>query len=69
MCCKKPIDIKTKCRIDIFITWANGVHGDPDNILKGINDALFQNDKLVACSADFTEKPTGQGTVDVTITL
>jgi len=66
----KPIFLrKKKMHTDIFIHWANHAHGDPDNILKGINDALFQNDKLVAGSVDFAEKPTGEGKVEVMITI
>lgn len=35
----------TKARMNLKIYWANGAHGDPDNIFKGIADALFKNDK------------------------
>ncbi len=65
----KPINLKKKMRTDIFIYWANNAHGDPDNILKGVNDALYQNDKLVAGSVDFAEKPTGEGKLEIIITL
>lgn len=66
----KPI-IKTdqKQRTDIFIYWANHAHADPDNILKGINDALYESDKFVSCSADFVQSSDGRGRVTVILTL
>ena len=33
--------------VDIEVVWASGHHGDLDNILKGILDALFAQDKEV----------------------
>lgn len=51
----KPIKHAGKARLDAMIYWHDNTHGDPDNILKGINDALFVNDKRVACSVDFVD--------------
>lgn len=50
----KPIkyDGKKAC-MDIYILFANKAHGDPDNIFKGIADALFVNDKFLSGSFDF----------------
>lgn len=65
---QKPINLKkTKSRMDIMIHWAGGVHGDPDNVWKGIADALFQNDKNVAGSFDFKNAEDFKGKVEVTI--
>lgn len=38
-----PLIIK-KARMELNIFWKNGKHADPDNIFKGIADALFKND-------------------------
>lgn len=66
----KPIIVRDKkMRTDIKIFWASKHHGDPDNVLKGINDALYQNDKLVAGSVDFEYDPDKKGRVEVTITI
>lgn len=36
-----------RVRCDIVIEWADLAHGDGDNVLKGILDALFPDDKMV----------------------
>lgn len=36
-----------KAAVHVFISWKNKRNGDGDNILKGIMDALFKNDKCV----------------------
>jgi Holliday junction resolvase RusA-like endonuclease len=56
-------------RMDIKIFWMNGVHGDPDNIFKGIADAIFKNDKYLDGSFESRNSTDGKGRVDVTITL
>lgn len=67
---KKPIiPSSKKQRCDIVIFWKNKAHGDPDNILKGINDALFQNDKNVACSVDFSEDIVSTPMLEVTLDI
>lgn len=42
-----------KTRVDIKIYFCDYTHGDPDNILKAILDALFECDKFVCGSFDF----------------
>lgn len=54
-----------KYRIDVFITYCDKRHGDSDNIAKGINDALFKNDKLVAGSYDFAYGETGRVDIEI----
>lgn len=44
---------KEKKFMDLVIFFKNKVHGDPDNIFKGIADALFSDDKYIAGSFDF----------------
>lgn len=56
---KYPHQILEKNRkyyVDIMVYFKDKKHGDPDNIAKGINDAIFQkplNDKYIAGSYDF----------------
>ncbi len=65
----KPLDIgKTKARIDIKIFWKNGSHGDPDNIFKGIADALFLNDRNLDGSFESSIAEDGKPKVEVIIT-
>lgn len=42
-----------KTRLDCMIYFGNMNHADPENIRKGIQDALFENDKLVWGLVDF----------------
>ena len=58
-----------KARMELKIFWANESHGDPDNIFKGIADALFANDKQLAGSFDFEKAKDGKGKVEVRITI
>jgi hypothetical protein len=59
-----------KAYMGLKIFWAGGVHGDPDNIYKGIADALFEGDKYLACSGfDFEDSPERKGRVDVVIKI
>ena len=44
---------KTKSEMQLQIFFSNKAHADPDNIFKGIADALFVNDKLLSGSFDF----------------
>lgn len=60
---------KAKTWLAVMITWKNHAHGDPENILGAIADALFQDDKHLAVTADFHEKPNGSAETVVTITL
>lgn len=53
----KPFDKSFCGRLEITIEFRGENHADPDNIVKGIADALFENDKHVdvatkhACNA------------------
>lgn len=58
-----------KCRMDILISWSGGVHADPDNIFKGMADALFKSDKYLDGSFESGYAEDGKGRVDVIITL
>ncbi len=58
-----------KGRMDIKIFWVNGIHADPDNVFKGLADALFKNDKYLDGSFESRYAPDGRGRVDVSITL
>lgn len=49
---KKPITETVKARVSTFIHFGNETHADPDNVAKGILDALFKNDKHVDVHTD-----------------
>lgn len=67
---KKPIKAKKdRSCMDILIYWKNDAHADPDNIFKGIADALFENDKYLVGSFDYIYCEYQKGRVEVTITL
>jgi hypothetical protein len=59
----------SKARMDVRIYWMNGIHGDPDNIFKGLADALFKNDKFLDGSFESHYSPDGKGRVEIDITL
>lgn len=64
---RKPIPKQAgKIYVDIKIFYKDKTHADSDNIAKGINDALFENDKYVAGSYDF-EYDKDNPRVEVTI--
>jgi len=67
----KPINLPkgAKCKMDITIYWKDGTHCDPENIFGAIADALFENDKYLAGSFDFSPANTGAGKVLVNITF
>ncbi len=48
-----PAKALKKVYLDVFIYFTNGKHGDPDNVRKGIQDALFARDSRVAGAVDF----------------
>lgn len=57
-------------KMDIMIMLANDIRPDPDNIFKGIADALFENDKYVMDGSFKTVyNPEKKGQVLVTITV
>ena len=58
-----------KARMDVRIYWRNGIHGDPDNIFKGIADALFKNDKYLDGSFETHYAPDGKGRVEIDIAI
>lgn len=68
----KPINLgKSKAYLHTMIYYANQARPDPDNVQKGIADALFVNDKNVAGSYDFTEdkkNPRVEVTIEVCAT-
>ena len=67
----KPLSttVSYKARMDIRIYWMNGIHGDPDNIFKGIADSLFKNDKFLDGSFETYMSEEGKGRVEVDITI
>ncbi len=65
-----PIRLK-KCfaKMNLKIYWANNAHGDPDNVFKGIADALFQNDKNLDGSFESHMADDGRGRVEAEIII
>lgn len=57
-----------KAYMDIFIFWADGKHGDPENIFGSIADALFWDDKHLCGSFDYVDEK-GDGHVIVRISF
>lgn len=67
---KKPITAtKDKVCMNIVICWKDDKHSDPDNVFKGIADALFMNDKYLGGSMDFVQSKDKRGSVKVEIIL
>lgn len=66
---EKPIRLAkdAKARMDIKIEWASKAHGDPENIFGAIADALFENDKHLAGSFDFSYAHEKKAKVSATI--
>jgi len=44
---------KEKVFLNVMIYFRNRKHADPENVRKGIQDAIFKKDRLVAGSVDF----------------
>lgn len=66
----KPINLGTgSANMKIKIFWGKRIHGDCDNIWKGIADALFQNDKYVSGSFDYEYSTDKKAKVDVEIKI
>jgi Holliday junction resolvase RusA-like endonuclease len=61
--------ISERARMSITIFWVNGVHADPDNVFKGLADALFANDKFLDGAFESHYASDGKGRVEVEITL
>lgn len=67
---RKPLNTRDrKCKMSIFIEYADHTHGDPENIFGAIADAIFENDKYLSGEFDFNPIPTGQGKVTVRIEI
>lgn len=65
---RHPIGGMPKARVTISISFKSEVHSDPDNIVKGIIDSLFENDKHVDVSTKhFCGQPRGE--VNVVVAL
>lgn len=45
---------KEKVFLNVMVYYRDKKHADPENIRKGIQDAIFTNDKMVAGSVDFS---------------
>ena len=59
-----------KFKVGLFIHWGSDNHADPDNIYKGIVDALFKNDKHVAIKeVDYDYSPDKKGSVEIVIEI
>jgi hypothetical protein len=55
---KPPLDTKKrKVQLNCMIYFKNNAHGDPENVRKGIMDALFVNDKHVIGYYDYDIDP------------
>jgi hypothetical protein len=68
--CGKPLVIPgEKGKMSIVSFWKDNKHADPENVFGSIADALFFNDKKLACVSDFFPTPTGHGLVKVEIEL
>lgn len=67
---KLRVPKEKKVRVGISVAWASNTHGDLDNVLKGILDSVFENDKNVcgftARAAPAKDK---KGKVDVVISI
>ncbi len=61
--------ISARAQMSIVIYWVNGVHADPDNVFKGLADALFLNDKFLDGAFESHYASDGKGRVEVEITL
>lgn len=67
---KKPIDLgKRNGWMKLIVYFKDDKHGDPDNIFKGIADALFINDKNLYGTIIPGGKRKEGGLVEVTITF
>lgn len=59
-----------RAQVHVNIYWRDGRHGDGDNVLKGIMDALFKDDKCVWAGSFTSERdPEKVGRVIVTLIL
>lgn len=61
--------ISERAQMSIKIYWAHGVHADPDNVFKGLADAVFKNDKFLDGAFESQYALDGRGKIEVEITL
>jgi hypothetical protein len=56
---KFPLTADRKTEVNCMIYFKDRNHGDPENVRKGIIDALFKDDKKVIgyCNYDYDEQP------------
>ena len=57
-------------RVSLMVSWANEKHGDLDNVLKGILDAVFEDDKQVTdlwATSDYAVDGRGMAVVLISI--
>lgn len=67
----KPITLEKNqiAFTDVVMHWApKGLHADPDNIVKAVNDALFNEDRNVYPRTQ-PGAPLGHGQIDITISV
>lgn len=64
-----PIELKATeyARMELMIWFKGEAHADPDNVFKGMADALFKNDKHLSHSVDFAHGQRGR--IDVHISI
>ncbi|GBF04790.1 hypothetical protein DAERI_020387 [Deinococcus aerius] len=66
----RPTDERSRVRLDVVCFFANKTHADPENVRKGVVDALFpQGDKWVYGSHDHPRYDPARPRVEVTVTL
>lgn len=67
--CERLNTKEEKIVMNLQIEWADNKHADPDNVFKGIADALFENDKNLDGSFVTKMAQDGRGKVIVHLLL
>ena len=57
--------LRGRYRVEVIATYKDKTHGDTDNVAKGVNDALFANDKYVSGSYEFQYGKSGGIRVEI----
>ncbi|WP_264778191.1 RusA family crossover junction endodeoxyribonuclease [Deinococcus aetherius] len=66
----RPVDETSRVRLDVVCHFANRTHADPENVRKGVVDALFPGgDKWVYGGHDHPRYDAARPRVEVTVTL
>ncbi len=68
----KPLTLEKEqtARVSLVVHWHNGIHADLDNVLKGVLDALFTNDKNVDwLKAEGEMAKDGKGRMEVVVLI